>query len=323
MSIHNHLTSQFLDFSTSYSPKFSTSQCRLVLGTAQLGMNYGISNRTGQPDLKTAEQIIQTAWENGIREFDTAQGYGESEKVLGNAIQSLGLNDEARIITKFHPNLDYLDKTALEKSIKKSLTNLNVPTLYGIMLHREEFLDSWDKGLGEILMGFRRLGYVKHLGVSVYSPAKAIQALETNGITIVQVPTNIFDRRFEKAGIFDLAGNKGKTIYVRSIFLQGLFFLHPDSLPEHLKAASSPLTTLAGLSKDVGLDIPKLCIGYIKHSFPQTQLVFGSESPLQVRNNVDCWNIAWPDGLTQRIQRDFEDIDEMILNPHTWMKGSA
>jgi aryl-alcohol dehydrogenase-like predicted oxidoreductase len=297
---------------------------RLVLGTAQLGMNYGISNRTGKPDLITAESIVKTAWDSGIREFDTAQAYGNSEQVLGTVLHSFGISNKVNVISKFHPDLDHLNHNDMRQALEKTLSDLGISTLYGIMLHREEFLDFWDKGLGEIFMGFARSGYVKHLGVSVYSPAKAVQALETEGITIVQVPTNIFDRRFEKSGIFDLAKNKGKTIYIRSIFLQGLFFLHPNSLPEHLKAASSSLTALAALSRDVGLEIPKLCIGYIKHSFPRAQLVFGSESPSQVRNNVVCWNTAWwPDGLTQIIQGKFKDIDEMILDPQTWMKGSA
>ena len=60
---------------------------RLVLGTAQLGTNYGIANRMGKPDFDTAEAIIKTTWDAGIREFDTAQGYGDSEQVLGEVFQ--------------------------------------------------------------------------------------------------------------------------------------------------------------------------------------------------------------------------------------------
>jgi len=53
----------------------------LVLGTAQLGLPYGIANQTGQPDQVVATAIIREAWNQGIREFDTAQGYGDSEQV--------------------------------------------------------------------------------------------------------------------------------------------------------------------------------------------------------------------------------------------------
>jgi len=296
---------------------------RLVLGTAQLGMRYGIANRTGKPDLDTAGSIVQTAWDSGIREFDTAQVYGDSEQVLGTVLHSLGISNKADVISKLHPDIDHLTPDTMRRGLEESLSNLGVPTLYGMMLHREESLDLWDGGLGEILTGFKRSGQVKHVGVSVYSPARAIQALEADGITIIQVPANIFDRRFEKAGVFDLAENKGKTTYVRSIFLQGLFFLPPDSLPEHLKAASPALATLTELSREVGLDISEICIGYMKNSLSQARLVFGSESPSQVRKNLDCWNSAWPEGLTQRIQRKFEGIDEMILDPHLWAKGAA
>ena len=40
---------------------------RLVLGTAQLGMPYGIANRSGQPDASQARAIVEAAWEAGIR----------------------------------------------------------------------------------------------------------------------------------------------------------------------------------------------------------------------------------------------------------------
>jgi len=296
---------------------------RLVLGTAQLGMRYGISNRTGKPDPDTAASIIRTAWDAGVREFDTAQAYGDSEHVLGDVLRSLEIRDEARIVSKFHPDVDHLSRDAMEGALEATLSDVGISTLCGMMLHREESLDLWNVGLGEILAGFVRSGRVRRLGVSVYSPARAVQALETDGITIVQVPANIFDRRFERAGIFDLAEEKGKTIYVRSVFLQGLFFLPPDSLPRYLKAAASPLAILAALSRETGLGTPEICIGYIKNSLPRARLVFGAESPAQIRRNIACWNTAWPGGLTEEIRRAFDGIGETILDPHRWGRGAA
>lgn len=305
------------------TPDPTSEMKRLVLGTAQLGMRYGISNRTGKPDPATAASIIEAAWDAGIRAFDTAQVYGDSERVLGGGLSALGISDAAAVISKIHPEIDHLSRGAMRRALEATLSAVGVPALCGMMLHREEFLDLWNAGLGEILTGFARSGRVKQVGVSVYSPARAVQALETEGITIVQVPANIFDRRFEKAGIFDLAEERGKTVYVRSIFLQGLFFLTPDSLPGHLKAAAPPLATLAALSREAGLEILEICIGYIKNSLPRARLVFGAESPAQVRRNRDCWNTAWPDGLTEEIRRAFDGIDEMVLAPHLWGRGAA
>ena len=296
---------------------------RLVLGTAQLGMDYGIANTIGQPDYNMAMSIVQEVWECGIREFDTAQAYGQSEKVLGRIIKDLGISDEAKVITKLAPDVDHSNRAALDKALKISMNNWGVESLYGLMLHREDMLDLWEKGLGRHLMGIVDSGRVAHIGVSVYSPEKAIQALNTEGISMVQLPTNVIDRRFEKAGVFKLADDLGKTIYIRSIFLQGLLLMSPDTLPEHMRFAAPVLNRLALLAQYAKLSINELCIGYIKNAFPHVRLVFGAETAAQVRENLKCWNVVWPNGLTQRIQTEFKDIDEIILDPSLWPKGFA
>lgn len=38
----------------------------LSLGTAQLGLNYGINNAAGKPDEETAFALLQTACDGGI-----------------------------------------------------------------------------------------------------------------------------------------------------------------------------------------------------------------------------------------------------------------
>ena len=299
----------------------SDQASRLVLGTAQLGMNYGIANQTGKPDVDQATEIVEKAWEYGIREYDTAQGYGESENVLGNALRSLSLSSEVRVLTKLDPDLDHLDKAALEQAVRGSLTCLDVPILYGLMLHREESLELWERGLGDTLQGFISKGLVRHVGVSVYSPTKALLALETEGISIVQIPGNVLDMRFERAGVFDLGEQCGKNIYIRSIFLQGLLLMAPDIIPDHMKFVAPTLKNLISFSQDVGIGIVELCIGYIKHAYPRTFSVFGVETTLQLKQNLECWNSIWPVGLVEKIQREFGDIDDVMLNPSLWPKG--
>ena len=77
--------------------------------------------------------------------------------------------------------MDHLNTDVMSKAIDGSLSRLGTARLFGIMLHREELLSLWNKGLREILLGFVLSGKVKHIGVSVYSPEKAIQALNTEG----------------------------------------------------------------------------------------------------------------------------------------------
>ena len=297
----------------------SNKTSRLVLGTAQLGMDYGIANTTGKPVYNTARSIVQETWESGIREFDTAQAYGQSESVLERIFKDLGIADEARVITKLATDIDHSDRAALNNALEISLNNLGVESLYGLMLHREDMLDLWEKGLKENLADIVNSDRVKHIGVSVYSPERAVQALNTEGISMVQLPTNLIDRRFERAGVFQLADDMGKTIYIRSIFLQGLLLMPPDRLPEHMRFATPVLSRLVSLARDVGLNIKELCIGYVKHAFPNAKVVIGAETQQQIIENLAVWNDDIADDIVDEIRCMFNNsVDEAILNPTLW-----
>lgn len=55
---------------------------KIVLGTAQLGLDYGIANKIGKPEENKAFEIMKYAVENGINYFDTAYSYGNSEIII-------------------------------------------------------------------------------------------------------------------------------------------------------------------------------------------------------------------------------------------------
>lgn len=292
---------------------------RLILGTVQLGMPYGVANTTGQPNRETARTIIQTAWECGIRVFDTAQGYGQSEEVLGDALAHLGLSQDARVITKFHPSLDHTNKKALIQALDNSLRTLGVEQLEGIFFHREECLDLWDRGLGEIVSDIIVSGKAAKVGISVYSPQRALEALEKDGIDCVQVPTNILDRRFEKAGIFNRAHELSKEIFIRSIYLQGLLFLDPVNVQPKMDFAKSVIQDASNLARQYEVSMRELALAYVKQSFPQSYIVVGAETPTQVRDNCTLWNQASiPEEAIQDIRDTFASVDEHILNPAKW-----
>ncbi len=290
----------------------------LVLGTAQLGLHYGIANKTGQPDQTAATAIVREAWEGGIHEFDTAQGYGISELVLGKALSKLSLSEKVRVISKLDPDVEHLSRTDMSDALEQSLTTLGVPYLSGLMLHREHLLSHWDKGLAEILSDFVSSGRVKHIGVAVYSPDKAIKALKTNGIDMVQLPTNVLDRRFEKEGVFQLADKKKKKIYIRSVFLQGLILMDIKEIPEGMAFAMPVLKKLESISVDSGLSRQEIALGYIKAEMPNSKVVFGADTPEHVKENLACWERTTPSSLTSEVKKHFDDVDEKILNPSLW-----
>jgi len=291
---------------------------RLVLGTAQLGMPYGIANRTGQPDLSTGIAIVRAAWEGGIYEFDTAQSYGESEQILGRVLSEMGIAQKARIISKLHPTLQHSDKQALKQPLAQSLHRLKVSSLYGLMLHREELIDPLEDDLKHVLMSLVKKGRVKHVGVSVYSPEKALHALQLDLIDMVQLPTNVLDRRFQNAKIFELAEQKGKKIYIRSVFLQGLLLMNPEELPASMEFARPVLKTFEQLTQEFGMTRQQIALRYVKMRFPNAHVIFGAETPEQVKSNIASWAIDPPESLLTRVEQIFGNVDERVINPSLW-----
>lgn len=96
---------------------------KLALGTVQFGVDYGISNKKGKVSLDEVHEILEFAKSQGIDTIDTAQGYGESEKVL-DIFELSGF----KIITKI------IGKGILEKSLE----NLNQKSIYGLMFHNSK-----------------------------------------------------------------------------------------------------------------------------------------------------------------------------------------
>ncbi len=291
---------------------------RLVLGTAQLGMAYGIANRVGKPDQEAATAIVRAAWQHGVREFDTAQGYGDSEAVLGRAMAALGIAGEARIITKITLPRDRDEAQHLRQAVQASLARLGVGRLYGLMLHREDELDRLDAGLGRHLRQLVEDGLVERLGISVYSAARARQMLACDGIEIVQIPANMLDRRFEQAAVFEEAARVAKTVYVRSVYLQGLLLMAEADLAPAMAYAAPVLRKVVAMAAEAGVSRGELAMMFVASAYPRAKIVVGVETPAQMETNVRVMEGRLPGNAVARIRDVFRDVDEKVLNPSLW-----
>ena len=203
---------------------------KMVLGTAQLRMQYGIANRSGIPTKEESFRILQTAWSAGIRYFDTAPGY-KTESLIGEFVTSQGIQDEIRVLTKI-PLIDADSKwkNFIYNTVANSFGCLrcnhievlffHAPKDSILLLNEHEFFRS-------LLTKFP----IKSLGVSVYEPDE-IEMLKACGFDLAfQFPFNLLDRRFENNSV-----SIGKR-YARSIFLQG-FLTHQaliETAPDELK----------------------------------------------------------------------------------------
>lgn len=289
-------------------------ESRLILGTAQLGMDYGVANTHGKPDEKLASEIVSAALECGIVEFDTARAYGDSETVLGKALREFAVQDKALVISKMSVP-EALDDP--ESMVRSSLKLLGVPMLEAVLLHSVMAADEWleaEKALNDL----KRNGLVRKIGVTAYSPQVAVQALETECFDGVQIPGNIFDRRFERAGVFDLAQTLGKDVYVRSVFLQGLALMDVDSLPDRVKSAEPFVRKAAALAEENGMSRLEAALVYAREAYPGAGILFGAELPQQVRENHSAFTHSAPPDFVESVRTAFSAVDECIIDPSKW-----
>lgn len=290
----------------------------LVLGTAQLGMEYGVANSKGQPDAKEAVAIVQTAWENGIRFFDTAQAYGDSEQVLGLCFRELGLCEDERlkINTKLNSGVNLRDQPAITQSVEKSLKALGVKRLWSLMLHRESLLNEPIDLLRGVASRLKEEDKIEHFGVSVYSAEKALIALAIEELDTVQLPFNVFDQRALEQNLFDFAARKRKHLLVRSVYLQGLLLLDLNQIPPNLDFARGTLHSFHSFAKSLRIAPNLLCTSFVSQKARDALIIFGAESAEQVRDNVSLYreaaNLNLPDMsfLSQK--------DPRLINPSHW-----
>lgn len=200
---------------------------KLVLGTVQFGLNYGITNSSGIPSDHEVKSILDLAENHGVEILDCALAYGSAHERLGRLN-----NHNFKMITKI-PNR--MPSTEIRNSLEEALLQSKVEKFYGVMFHSPEDLQSDDAAEKmAVLQDLKQLGLIEKIGVSVYNARVLDGLIEDWGIDITQLPLSLLDQR----AINVIAAIKEKyphvEIHSRSVFLQGAMLTNPDNLPEKL-----------------------------------------------------------------------------------------
>ena len=207
---------------------------QICLGSAQFGLDYGITNNNGKITQSEIEKILEMAICSNIKYIDTASAYGNAEKLIG----SFARKKNFKIISKFPSQLELeYSKDNIKKwdaIISKTLSNLGISKLDSYLVHdikdlkkkNSDILIHWLKSLV-------KRGIVDRIGISIYEK-KDISDLDISDFKIVQLPLSIYDQRLLSDGTIDFLNSRGISIHVRSIFLQGLILSHEKNWPEFI-----------------------------------------------------------------------------------------
>ena len=285
---------------------------KLILGTVQLGLNYGINNSKGKPSRKNAFAILEEAYSQGIKYLDTAAAYGDSEEVIGSFHSTS--QKQFSILTKFHTKGD--DQIA--KLISSALKRLNVPEIEVLFFHSYQDFKANFKMVEGLLVEVKA-GRINKIGVSVYTNEEIEDLLDFNDVKVIQAPFNLLDNGSKRAEIFERAKASGKEIYTRSVFLQGLFFKDTESLPERLIPLKEHLQKIAALAKASNLSIASLALNYALSKNYIDGVLIGVDNVQQLKSNMEVLEQTLPLDIVEEIDK-IEVNNIKLLNPAEWNK---
>mgnify|MGYP001220816145 CR=1 FL=1 len=285
---------------------------KLILGTTQFGLSYGINNKVGQISNNEAAKILDYAYEKDLVILDTAPVYGNSEKLIGDYLKK-NKHKEFRIITKISSN-----KESLSQQFLKSLQNMRVEKVNTILFHSIELYKHFKSEINSFLEKFKGSRF-NELGVSLYTNDDIISVIGDKRIDRVQVPFNLLDNASKRESVFLELKADSKKVDTRSIFLQGLFFKPPPEIPFFFNPIREELFSLHKLSKDFRISINCIALTYAIQKNYIDSVLIGVDSFNHLKKNLSSINNEIPKELSNIID-SINIKDEHILNPSLWPK---
>ena len=271
---------------------------KLVLGTVQFGLQYGV-NSAGRPAEAAVKDILAEAWAGGIDTLDTSSAYGNSEEILGRCVRN-----PFKLVSKYPKG-----ETPVGEMFEASLARLGVDRLYGYLLHHFQVYRD-NPAVWEDFLALKDAGKVERIGFSLYDPSELEFILENDTpFDLLQFPFNLFDRKF--LPYMEALHRKGVEIHVRSTFLQGLFFKDRNALPAKLQPLRRYLLQLDDFARESGLSIGEIALNYNLQNPYIDGVLIGVDNLEQLRSNLRSVK-------STPVALDIDVAETELLNPVNW-----
>ena len=280
---------------------------KLILGTVQFGLSYGINNSTGKISNTDASKILTEAKNNGISTLDTSHAYGDSEMVLGELLKN---NQHFKIVSKLPRTTENP-----ESIFKETIQRLQKNNLYGYLVHHFDYFKE-KPSIWTDITALKKDGKVEKTGFSLYHTSELDYLFSQNiDFDLVQIPYNIFDRTFEP--YFKELKQRNVEIHTRSIFLQGLFFKSVNELPEKLKPLKPYLLAITEFCKEQNVTIEELALNGVIHHPSIDGVLVGVDNVVQLQKNIKSVWAETPAHIAEFVNA-FDVKEKKLLSPVNW-----
>jgi len=285
---------------------------QIRIGTAQLGSNYGVSNKNGKIhaiNFKEMTNVIETYTSTKI---DTAIDYNNAPTVIGQ-IRS-GCDVTSKINTQTLVCDDYRD------IIKEHLNQLGCKKLKHLLIHDphtvlKSNMSENCKIINERALKLIQEGFVEKFGASLNSTSdiKVLDCIDS--ITALQVPFNFFDRRFVQPIISKKINLGNIFIQVRSIFLQGLLVQNSSERHKYFDQWKRAFDLFNMSAKNAKLTKVQYAIAFVLSYNFYDEIIVGVSSVQEVCELLDFVKTV---NIEKFHAPEIESMSVEILEPRKW-----
>ena len=302
-------------------------------GALELGrLGYGAANVGNLFRALSDEQswaILDTAWEVGVRYFDTAPHYGLglSERRLGAFLQTKP-RDEFVLSTKvgrlLRPNPDYTDQLdtdndffvpasmrrvwdaspeGIRASHNESLERLGLDRIDVLYLHDPERHDL-DQALAEALpamVALRDAGLVRAVGVGSMDTSALLACTLAADLDLLMVAGRYtLAEQPAAADVLPACHDTGTGVVTASVFNSGLLAKDNPSADGRYEYGAVPpelwarVQRISEACREFGVSLPAAALQYTLRDDAVRSVVVGSSRPEQLRQNAALMDASIP-----------------------------
>lgn len=288
---------------------------KFIIGTAQFGSRYGVSNTSGKTKTKEVEKILSLLDKKKIYFIDTSTNYGKAEKILSNKIKK-----KTKIITKISAKKLCLNKIEnirenIFKQLKQSKKNLKNKSIYALLINNADLMLT-KKGtkIFETLKEAKKKKIIKKYGYSIYSFSNLKKICNKVKPDIIQCPYNILDRRLTEKNNLNFLKKNSIEVHVRSVFLQGLLLMSKKSIPMYFKKWENTFNIWEKWLNKSNFSKLSACLNYIYNTKGIDKIVIGVNKTKQLEEifNIKMQKVLIPKYISSKSKK--------LINPSLWPK---
>jgi aryl-alcohol dehydrogenase-like predicted oxidoreductase len=280
-------------------------------GYINLGHGSDVEDVAVERMERAAHEVLDAAWEAGVRAFDAARSYGRAEAFLASWLERRGLGPgDVQVSSKWGYSYTAGWRVDADEHEVKELSAAQLrrqwretSALLGDHLRLYQIhsatVDSGvleDREVRDELAALRERGV--RVGLTVTGPRQAAtieRALETGGFDAVQASWNLHER--SAAGALARAREAGLYVMVKEALANGRLTARGGA-PELTQAARERGTTEDALALSAAL------------AQPWSDLVLsGAATVGQLRSNLAARELAWDDELERALAGLVEEPD--------------